>query len=53
VVASDEGDATGISHFECQQQKQGFHRVITSVDKISQKQVVFVRTFSSHFEEFH
>mmetsp|Transcript_2475 Transcript_2475/g.5709 ORF Transcript_2475/g.5709 Transcript_2475/m.5709 type:complete len:382 (+) Transcript_2475:167-1312(+) len=52
VVATDEGDAVGISYLQREEEKESFDTVVTTVDEVSEEEVVFVGTFASDFKEF-
>ena len=52
VVATEKRDAIGIANLQGQQQKERFHAEMTSVDIITQKQVVCIRTVTSNREQF-
>jgi hypothetical protein len=53
VIASNQGDPIGVPDLECQKQQEGFNTVISPIDKVSQKEIILVGAFSSHFEKFH
>jgi len=53
VVSSDKCNTIRIAHFESQQQQKGLYRVIPSVNKITQKEIVFIGALSTNFEEFY
>ena len=53
MITTDQRDAVRVAHFQCQQQKEGFHRVVPTVDKVTQKKIVFVGTLATDFKEFY
>jgi hypothetical protein len=53
VIASNQSNPIRISYFERQQQEKGFHRIIASVHKVAEEQIVLVRTLSTDLEELY
>ena len=52
VVAAQDGDSVSITHFQGNEQRYCLHRVVTSIDVVSHKQVVGVWGLASNFEKF-
>ena len=52
MIASNEGNAVGISDFEGQQEQERFHGVVSAVDEVAKKKVILIRAFASDFKEF-
>ena len=53
MVSSENGESLFISDFKCKKQADGFGWVVSSVNIISQKEIVGVWYVSSYFEQFH
>lgn len=50
VIAAQQSDAMRIAQFQNTQQRDGFNTVISTIDKIAQKQVVDVRRRTRNLE---
>ena len=53
VIAPDQCNSFGVSHFKCQKQQEGFNGVKPSVYEITHEQVICHWAFSPNFKKFH
>jgi CRISPR/Cas system-associated protein Cas5 (RAMP superfamily) len=53
VVSSEDGQSLFESDLDAEEQADGLERVISSIDVISQKEIVAVGNVSSNFEQLH
>lgn len=53
MISSDQRHSVGVAYFDGQQEKERFHRIESSVHKVTHKEIVGFRDFSTDSEEFH
>jgi len=51
MVPSQQGNVSRILQFEAKEELESLHRVVTSINEVSHKDVASVRDVSTHFEE--
>ena len=53
VISSNQSNSFRIPDFQSQQQQECLDRVVPPIYEVSHKQVIGIRTFSSHLEQLH
>lgn len=53
MVAANEDDLIRVADFERQEKEEGFNAVVSTIDKVTQEEVVGLGNIAPHFEELH
>ena len=51
MIAANQRNPVGVAHFERQEQQKGFHTVVAPIDKVTQEEIILIRTFTSYLEQ--
>lgn len=50
MVATNQGNAIGVSHFQCKQQKESLNTIVSSINEVSKEKVVGVGALATNLE---
>lgn len=53
MVSTNQGNAIGVSHFQCQKQQKGLNTIVSSINEVSKEEVIGIRALAAHLEEFN